>query len=229
VASQWLGNLIVIAQVMAPAFRSQVAPKIPERLGRPYNAIAVGHATVGCVAELLALYIILAAGTKILPKSLRLVRYKLWMRSRYGGLLCFWVSRRTPAGMLRQNISRQDTDAHLRSEDGNLEPVSVSALLRSGVQQASQDGGRLGRVTRYDKQLTQTIDGTRSLVTALAVTIYDPAHFAAHHRVDSPWADCLADRFSMLFGRQATNSWGQRLMTNVCENSKTASLLTIRS
>jgi uncharacterized membrane protein YozB (DUF420 family) len=82
-------NLIVIAQVMAPAFRSQVAPKIPERLGRPYYAIAVGHATVGCIAELLALYIVLAAGTKILPKSLRLVRYKLWMRS---ALAVWWLA-----------------------------------------------------------------------------------------------------------------------------------------
>lgn len=46
----------------------------------------------------------------------------------------------------------------------------------------------IGGVTRYEKQLTQTIDGTRSLVTDLAVTVYDPAHFAADHRVDSPWA-----------------------------------------
>src|SRR5689334_18917436 len=45
-------NLIVIAQVMAPSFRSQVAPKIPARLGRPYYAVATAHATMGCIAEL---------------------------------------------------------------------------------------------------------------------------------------------------------------------------------
>src|SRR5215831_6675757 len=73
-------NLIVIAVVMAPTFRSQVAPKIPERLARPYYAVAAGHAVVGSIAELLGSYIVLVAGTKILPKGLRLVRYKLWMR-----------------------------------------------------------------------------------------------------------------------------------------------------
>jgi hypothetical protein len=36
-------NLIVIAQLMVPSFRSQVAPKIPARLIRPYYAVATGH------------------------------------------------------------------------------------------------------------------------------------------------------------------------------------------
>src|SRR5258707_3868367 len=71
-------NLIVIAEVMVPSFRSQVAPKIPARLARAYYAVATGHAIIGCIAESLGVYIILAAGTKIVPESLRLVRYKLW-------------------------------------------------------------------------------------------------------------------------------------------------------
>jgi uncharacterized membrane protein YozB (DUF420 family) len=82
-------NLIVIAQLMAPSFRSQVGPKIPARLARPYYAVATGHATIGCIAELLGVYIILAAGTKILPESLRFVRYKLWMRI---ALVIWWLA-----------------------------------------------------------------------------------------------------------------------------------------
>jgi uncharacterized membrane protein YozB (DUF420 family) len=82
-------NLIVIAQVMAPTFRSQVAPKIPARLARPYYAVATGHAIIGFVAELLGVYIVLAAGTKILPESLRLVRYKFWMRI---ALVIWWLA-----------------------------------------------------------------------------------------------------------------------------------------
>jgi uncharacterized membrane protein YozB (DUF420 family) len=82
-------NLIVIALVMAPAFRNQVAPKIPARLARPYYAVATGHATTGCIAELLGVYIVLAAGTKILPESLRFVRYKLWMRT---ALVIWWLA-----------------------------------------------------------------------------------------------------------------------------------------
>jgi uncharacterized membrane protein YozB (DUF420 family) len=82
-------NLIVIAQLMAPSFRSQVAPKIPARIARPYYAVATGHATIGCIAELLGVYIILAAGTKILPERLRFVRYKLWMRI---ALVIWWLA-----------------------------------------------------------------------------------------------------------------------------------------
>jgi uncharacterized membrane protein YozB (DUF420 family) len=82
-------NVFVIALIMAPSFRSQVAPKIPTRLGRPFYAVATVHATVGCIAELLGIYIVLAAGTTILPERLRLVRYKPWMRT---ALLIWWLA-----------------------------------------------------------------------------------------------------------------------------------------
>jgi uncharacterized membrane protein YozB (DUF420 family) len=82
-------NVFVIARIMAPSFRSQVAPKIPARLGRPFYAVATAHAAVGCIAELLGIYIVLAAGTTILPARLRLVRYKPWMRT---ALLVWWLA-----------------------------------------------------------------------------------------------------------------------------------------
>ena len=82
-------NLVVIAQLMVPSFRSQVAPKIPARLARPFYMVATGHAMMGCIAELLGLYIVLAAGTKILPESLRFVRYKPWMRT---ALVIWWLA-----------------------------------------------------------------------------------------------------------------------------------------
>jgi uncharacterized membrane protein YozB (DUF420 family) len=82
-------NLIVIAQVMLPVFRSQVGPKLPGRLGRSYYAVATVHATMGCIAELLGLYIILVAGTRILPERLRSIRYKPWMRT---GLVIWWLA-----------------------------------------------------------------------------------------------------------------------------------------
>jgi uncharacterized membrane protein YozB (DUF420 family) len=82
-------NVFVIAGVMAPSFRSQVASKIPARLGRPFYAVATAHAAVGCIAELLGIYIVLAAGTNILPEKLRLVRYKRWMRT---ALVIWWLA-----------------------------------------------------------------------------------------------------------------------------------------
>jgi uncharacterized membrane protein YozB (DUF420 family) len=82
-------NLVVITLFMAPVFHSQVLPKFPAHLTRPYYGVATLHATVGCIAELLAVYIVIAAGTRILPESLRLVRYKLWMRT---ALVIWWLA-----------------------------------------------------------------------------------------------------------------------------------------
>jgi uncharacterized membrane protein YozB (DUF420 family) len=73
-------NLGVIAQFMVPSFRRQIAPEIPASLGEIHYAIAAVHGMLGTVAELLALCVVLAAGTNILPKRLRFLRYKRWMR-----------------------------------------------------------------------------------------------------------------------------------------------------
>jgi uncharacterized membrane protein YozB (DUF420 family) len=74
-------NLAVIAVTMAPSFRTQVLPRIPAKLARPYFALAIAHAALGGITEFAALYILLAAGTRLLPERLRISRYKLWMRT----------------------------------------------------------------------------------------------------------------------------------------------------
>ncbi len=79
-------NLWVIAQFMVPSFRRQIAPEIPASLNEVHYAIAAIHGLLGTVAELLALYVVLVAGTNILPKRLRFLRYKRWMRL----ALAFW-------------------------------------------------------------------------------------------------------------------------------------------
>jgi uncharacterized membrane protein YozB (DUF420 family) len=83
-----LANLAVIAVAMTPSFRSQVLPRIPSRLGKSYYALATLHSALGTVAELAALYILLAAGTPLLPVKLRITRYKAWMR---GVLVLWWL------------------------------------------------------------------------------------------------------------------------------------------
>jgi uncharacterized membrane protein YozB (DUF420 family) len=81
-------NLAVIAQLMVPSFRRQIAPEIPASLGEIHYTIAAIHGMLGTVAELLALYVVLAAGTNILPKRLRFWRYKPWMRL---ALALWWI------------------------------------------------------------------------------------------------------------------------------------------
>lgn len=78
-------NTAVIALVMLPSFHRQVWPRIPLRLGKSYYAMATTHATIGAIVECAALYILLAAGTTLLPERLRLTRYKSWMRAVLAG------------------------------------------------------------------------------------------------------------------------------------------------
>jgi uncharacterized membrane protein YozB (DUF420 family) len=81
-------NLVVIGFAMAPSFYIQVAPKIPHSFRKPYYAIAAGHAALGLIAELVGLYVIVAAGTHVLPDRLRLRNYRAWMRAT---LVLWWV------------------------------------------------------------------------------------------------------------------------------------------
>jgi len=74
-------NLALIALTMVASFRLQVGPVLPSKLGKSYYGIATAHAALGSVAELAGLYLLLAAGTNLFPEKLRLIRYKLWMRS----------------------------------------------------------------------------------------------------------------------------------------------------
>jgi hypothetical protein len=83
-----LANLVVIAVIMVPSFQVHVSPKIPLKLGKMYYALATAHAALGTLTEFAALYILLAAGTKVLPPKLRMADYKVWMRS---VLVLWWL------------------------------------------------------------------------------------------------------------------------------------------
>ncbi len=81
-------NLALIAMTMLPAFHRQILPRLPSRIGKPYYALAAGHAALGGIAEFGGMYILLAAGTEILPEKFRIKRYKFWMRS---VLVLWWI------------------------------------------------------------------------------------------------------------------------------------------
>ena len=82
-------NGAVIALWMIPSFRLQVLPKIPLKLGKVHYALATAHAALGTLAEVAGLYVLLAAGTSLLPQRIRITRYKLWMRA---VLLLWWAA-----------------------------------------------------------------------------------------------------------------------------------------
>jgi uncharacterized membrane protein YozB (DUF420 family) len=79
-------NFAVILLVMVPSFQIRVSPKIPAKLGKAYYSLATAHAALGGITEIAALYILLSAGTNILPQQFRLTNYRTWMRS----VLALW-------------------------------------------------------------------------------------------------------------------------------------------
>lgn len=81
-------NLPMIALVMWPSLHVRVLPQLSRRFEKRYYAVATVHGVLGALAEVLGLYILLAAGTSILPRAWRFQRWKLWMRIE---LALWWV------------------------------------------------------------------------------------------------------------------------------------------
>jgi uncharacterized membrane protein YozB (DUF420 family) len=76
-------NLLMIGLVMWPSFRRQVNPRLPKLLHKAYYAAPMIHAALGITAELLGLYIVLVAGTSVLPVWMRFNNWKRWMRTEF--------------------------------------------------------------------------------------------------------------------------------------------------
>src|SRR5215471_6475209 len=74
-------NLVAIALTMAPSFRRSFSPPVPLGFRDSYYVLAAVHAALGTIAELLGLYIVLVAGTHMVPERLRFSRYKPWMKT----------------------------------------------------------------------------------------------------------------------------------------------------
>lgn len=87
-ASVMLLNLVLIGFIMAPAFVGGVAPEVPRNLGMAANAVPLVHAALGLAAELLGLFVVLVAATRIVPPRLRFRKYKVWMRTT---LVLWWL------------------------------------------------------------------------------------------------------------------------------------------
>jgi uncharacterized membrane protein YozB (DUF420 family) len=81
-------NFVVIVVTMIPSFRAHVSPKIPLKLGKAYYSLSTVHAALGTITEIAGLYILLVAGTSVLPQKFRITNYKRWMRT---VLMLWWV------------------------------------------------------------------------------------------------------------------------------------------
>ena len=74
-------NLLMIGLVMWPSFHQQLRPTLPKVFHRLYYAAATIHALAGMTAEAVGLYIVIVAGTNLLPQWLCFAHRKRWMRA----------------------------------------------------------------------------------------------------------------------------------------------------
>jgi uncharacterized membrane protein YozB (DUF420 family) len=79
-----LVNLPIVLSWMVPSYLRNVLPGLPASLGEPFYLVPTLMLVVGSVAESLGVYVILVAGTNLLPERWRFRRYKLWMRTTLG-------------------------------------------------------------------------------------------------------------------------------------------------
>ena len=83
-----LGNVPIVAAWMLPQYLTSVWPGIPDELGQPFYLFPTLMLVAGAVVETLGVYVILVAGTNLLPERFRFRRYKLWMRTVLG---LWWI------------------------------------------------------------------------------------------------------------------------------------------
>ena len=81
-------NIPMIALVMWPSLHMRVLPRVASHFWKRTYLIATVHGVLGAATELLGLYILVVAGTEILPKSWRFQHLKLWMRIE---LILWWI------------------------------------------------------------------------------------------------------------------------------------------
>jgi hypothetical protein len=83
-----LVNIPIVLILMLPSYLNNVSPDLPREVGQSFYLWPTVMLFAGVAAELLGIYIILVAGTTLLPERLRFRRYKLWMRTE---LILWWV------------------------------------------------------------------------------------------------------------------------------------------
>lgn len=101
----WLQSSIVLVNIpvvlawMVPSYLAYVLPGLPGGLDQAFYLVPTVMLAIGLAAELLGLYVILVAGTNVVPERWRFRSYKAWMRTVLGlwwavlllGLLTYYV------------------------------------------------------------------------------------------------------------------------------------------
>jgi uncharacterized membrane protein YozB (DUF420 family) len=86
-SSMVLVNIPIVLVWMVPQYLSYVLPALGSEIAEPSYLLPTIMLGAGAAAEVLGIYIMLVAGTNLVPERFRFRRYKLWMRTE---LLLWW-------------------------------------------------------------------------------------------------------------------------------------------
>jgi hypothetical protein len=81
-----LANLPLVAVWMLPAYLADVLPGLPGEIAEPFYLFPTLMLAAGAAVEALGVYVILVAGTNLVPERFRFRQYKQWMRA----VLALW-------------------------------------------------------------------------------------------------------------------------------------------
>ncbi len=87
-SSMVLVNIPIVLAWMVPQYLAYVLPGLPMGIGNLFYLVPTLMLLAGGTAEALGVYILLVAGTNLLPERFRFRRYKFWMRS---ALILWWA------------------------------------------------------------------------------------------------------------------------------------------
>jgi uncharacterized membrane protein YozB (DUF420 family) len=74
---------------MWPSFREVYVPDLARGIANRTTVAVVAHATLGSAVLLLGVYVVLVAGTSLIPRRFRFQNYSAWMRTL---LVLWWIT-----------------------------------------------------------------------------------------------------------------------------------------
>ena len=87
-SSMVLLNIPIVLIWMVPHYLTLVLPDLGAEFAAPFYFVPTLMLVAGTTAELLGIYIVLVAGTSLIPERLRFRHYKPWMRTE---LALWWI------------------------------------------------------------------------------------------------------------------------------------------
>jgi plastocyanin len=164
-------NIVLIVTIMLPSYRRQVVPHLSLSFRDSYYGIASLHAALGLAAELLALYVVLVAGTSVLPKWLRFPNYKPWMRATLAlwwlafllgcGTYCVWYVRVSENAAAARQSSPREKRVRVTVKNFSFDPAQITVTPGTVVEWVDERGRHTVKAEDGSFESTTLVGGAK--------------------------------------------------------------------